>query len=217
MRQRLGQAHQQQASRGGYRQLPVGHHITRNLPEHIALIKRQKDRSLQDPETRQLAVRLVSGNYDYTRHPRTGRLVPAVRAWGRWYYAPDAEKGCEARDDECEIQRIWDFVVLNFRYTYDPRKIDFFATAQASLEAGGGDCDDATILIDALAESIGFATYARVIAPGDAPNEWQHVYPMLGVCTKDRPTRYVPLDMTVKGATPGWQYPDIARHADFEL
>lgn len=205
-----------QQDRGGYRQLPVGHHITRSLPEHIALIKRQKDRSLQDPETRQLAVRLVSGNYDYTRHPVSGRQIPVVRAWGRYYYAPEGGR-CEPRDDECEIKRIWDFVVLNFRYTYDPRKIDFFATVQASLEAGGGDCDDATIVIDALGEAIGFATVARVIAPSDAPNEWQHVYPMLGCCTKDHPTAYVPMDMTVKGSSPGWQYPDVAKHADFEM
>lgn len=205
-----------QQDRGGYQQLPVGHHITRSLSEHIALIKRQKDRSLQDAETRQLAVRLVSGNYDYTKHPRTGRSVPVVRAWGRYYYAPDGER-CEARDDECEIQRIWDFTVLNFRYTYDPRKIDFFATAQASLEAGGGDCDDATILIGALGEAIGFAGAARVIAPADTPSEWQHVYPMLGVCSKDRPSAWVPCDMTVKGSVPGWQYPDVAKHADFEL
>lgn len=198
----------------------VEHHITRNLDEHVALIQQQVARSLEDPETRQLAVKIVSGNYDEReiRHPRTGRreVVPVVTAWGRVFLAPDMPQ-CEPRDEQCELERIWEFAVLNVRYVYDPDEIDFFATAKETLIAGGGDCDDLTILIDSLGKAIGFKAAARVVSVPEDPNEWVHIFPLLGMCSKDNPKYWVPMDTTVTGARPGWQYPDIAKHRDYMM
>ena len=115
---------------------PLENHTTANLDEHIGLIKRQVDRSLQDPEIRQLAVKLVSARFDYMKHPRSGRTVPYITAWGERFLVPDKDV-CDPRDSRCEVERIWDFTVLNVRYVYDPDEIDFFATAKATLEAGG--------------------------------------------------------------------------------
>lgn len=185
-----------------------------NIDEHVFEIKRMLDRSLVDAETRQLAVRIVSGAYDYITAPN-GEQVAVVRAYGRNFRAPPG-RPCEQRDEECEIEKIWDFVVLNFRYVYDPADIDTFATARESLLAGGGDCDDATILFAALLGLIGFRVIGRVVSTVDDPNTWVHIYPMVAV-SKDHPEKWVALDCTVAGALPGWEYPEIAHARDYVL
>jgi len=199
---------------------PVEHHITKNLDEHVALIRRQVKRGLRDAEARQLAVKIVSNKAELrsARHPLTGRVqeLPMIKAWGKWFLAPNMPQ-CPPKDEECEINRLWEFVVLNVRYVYDPLEVDFFATAKQTLMAGGGDCDDVTILFATLAEAIGFPAAARVISTPDNPDEWVHVYVLIGHNSKDHPKWWIPLDPTVAGAKPGWQYPDIARHADFPL
>lgn len=199
------------------RALPREHHYTANLDEHMGLIGKQVYKSLRDPELRQLTVRLVSDSFDYAPHPATGRMVPLVPGYGQWFLAPEAKTPCPPRDESCEIQRIWDFVHINMRYVYDPDEVDFFATARASLEAGGGDCDDFTILIAAMGGLIGFKRAARVVSVREAPDDFVHVYPMLGINSKDSPSAWVPLDDTVQGSYPGWQYPNIAKYVDYEL
>lgn len=190
-------------------------HFTRGLDQHVSIIKRQVDRSITDGEARNLAVALVSGNYDYARDPRTGEDVPVVRAYGKNFLAPPGP-ACAPRDEMCEITKIWDFLVLNCRYVYDPAEIDLFATLRETLRAGGGDCDDASIAFAALLGSIGFRVIARVISTQDDPDTWVHVYPMVGI-TKDNPRQWMALDITVAGATPGWQFEHIANYRDFQL
>lgn len=198
---------------------PVRNTSSKNLDEHLTLIKGQVDQSLRDGETRQLAVKIVSDATVSTRDSKTGQRVEVIKAWGKQFRAPEASNPCASRDDQCEIWRIWDFVNLNFRYVYDPAEVDTFATAELSLDAGGGDCDDATILFAALLKGIGFHVAARVIGTGN--NGWEHVYPIVAVPKDanphDKRTAWVPLDMTMDGAYPGWQYEDIARHRDYLL
>lgn len=185
------------------------------LDEHVAHIKEQVDRSLEDGETRQLAVKLVSDSYDFAIDPRTGQDVQVVEAWGKTFYAPPGNP-CPNRDDRCEIDRIWDFLVLNVRYVFDPAEIDTFCTLKETLLSGGEDCDGATVAFGALLGAIGFRVIARVISTQDDPNTWVHIYPMVGI-TKDDPQEWLPLDITVDGATPGWQYDGIAKYRDFQL
>jgi hypothetical protein len=191
------------------------HFQTRDLDQHVALIKRQLDKSMQDGAVRQLAVQIVSGTNDHATDPRTGDTVPIIRAFGRQFLAPPGAP-CRQRDEACEIERIWDFVVLNFRYVYDPAEIDTFATARESLLAGGGDCDDSTILIAALAGFVGFRAVARVISTQDNPKTWVHIYPLIGI-SKDDPKQWIPLDVTVEGAAPGWEYESIANYRDYPM
>lgn len=185
------------------------------LDEHVGYIARQLKRSLEEGGVRQLAVKLVSSVYDFAHDPRSGEEVRVVRAWGKTFLAPPGGI-CPSRDDMCEIEKVWDFMVLNFRYVYDPTEYDTFATAKESMLAGGGDCDDATIAFAALLGSIGFRVLGRVISEKSRPREWVHIYPMVGV-PKDNPSQWIPLDMTVDGSTPGWEYPNIARHKDYLL
>lgn len=197
--------------------IPVGHWDTgQSLDQHMKLISRQVERSMRDPETRQLAVKIVSGAFDYVSDPRTGERVPIITAWGKRFRAPESGLDIRARDDEAEIIAMWDFVVLNVRYVYDPVDVDTFATAKHTLDAGGGDCDDGVILFAALLKSIGFRVIARVIATKQDPQSWVHTYALVGV-PKDNPDSWITLDWTVARATPGWEYPGVAAHEDFEM
>lgn len=186
---------------------------SRNLDEHVEVIKRYLDKSLRDPETIKLARKLVSGRFDTAVDPRTQRRVQVVDAWGNYYRAPPGPP-CKARDAECEITKIWDFVVLNLRYTFDPQEVDTFSTVKESLESGGGDCDDATILFGALLKAIGFQVGARVISTTGA--QWEHIYPLVGL-PQERPKRWIALDVTVDGFRPGDEYKKYKAHQDYKL
>lgn len=189
----------------------IGFYQTNSLDSHLALIKRQVTKSLRDVETIQLARKLISGQHEMKRDPRTGKAAPLVQAWGKWYRAPTT-RHCGAKDAACEIQAIWDFWQKNVRYTLDPDGVDTFATLQYTLEAGAGDCDDAAVGLCALLKAVGFRCAARVISTDG--KHWEHVYALVG-CPKGDGQKWIPLDPTVKGATIGWQYDAIKSHRDF--
>jgi hypothetical protein len=191
---------------------PVKYTESTSIEHHVALINEMTHKSVRDPELRQLAVKIVSGSYVWRRNPRTGKEEPYLKAWDMFFLAPGTDQ-CAPRDGECELLKIWNFVVLNFRYVYDPADVDTFATAKKSLEAGGGDCDDATILFCALLKAIGFECQARVISVSSDPENWVHIYPMVGL-PKDEPTQWWALDMTVEGYQPGDEFPDIGKILD---
>jgi len=194
---------------------PVQHTESTSIEHHLDLIRQMVTKSVADGETRQLAVKIVSSSYLWKTNPRTGKTEPYLKAWDLYLHAPAGEK-CSPQDDECEVAAIWNFVNLNFRYVYDPPEVDTFATTRKSLEAGGGDCDDATILFCSLLKSVGFHTRARVISVSADPENWVHVYPMVGL-PKDEPTYWMALDMTVPGYKPDDQYPDIGKALDFPM
>lgn len=119
--------------------LKVIHTSSGNITEHVALIHKQVHKSIEDPELRQLVVKVVSDSFEWRTNPRSGAQEPYIKAWGKWFKAPP-ELPCEPRDAECELAKVWNFVVLNVRYVYDPANIDTFATAKETLLSGGGDC-----------------------------------------------------------------------------
>jgi hypothetical protein len=194
---------------------PVFYARSKSIQEHVGYIIKTKNRSIRDPEVRQLAVKIVSSSYVWRTDPRTGQQEPFIKAWNKYFHG-EKSPICPPRDDECEIVKIWNFVVRNFRYVYDPLTVDTFATAKLSLEAGGGDCDDAAVLFASLLEAIGFHMRCRVITTPDEPDNWVHIYPLVGV-PKDDASDWLPLDMTVSGYKPGQEWPKIAKLIDFEM
>jgi hypothetical protein len=208
-----------------YGRIPSTRLTTRNINEHVRLIAGQVQKSLRDPETRQLAVKIVSRQITWRRDKKFAQLLgvpvteelPCVQAWGNWYLwgSPD-DLQCPPRNDLCEIQTVWNFVVCNCRYVFDINQVDTFVTAKYTLEAGGGDCDDATVLFAALLEAIGFDVRARVIATDESNGDWVHIYPLVGI-EKGSPKKWIPLDCTVTGAVPGWEYDGIAEYIDFQM
>ena len=139
---------------------------------------------------------------------------------------------CTARDDECELQAIYDAVKSGcacvpgmkngFRYVSDPRSLDAFWAAPRLLTecrtgSCGGDCDDATVLVGALCAALGFRVGARAYAaPHD--RDYSHVYPVVlvskrGPWKSDSQGRFLEdahvrgMDITVPEAEVGWQPP----------
>ena len=189
---------------------------TADLDEHLTLIKRQVDRSLDDMETVQLARKIVSGKADGRMKDQDGKIVAYVEAWGEAFVLPPGR--CASRDAECEMIAIWNFWNANVRYVYDPTEYDLFTTVKYSLTSGGADCDDSTVGLITLHKAIGFEnTVARVVTVGG--DEWEHIYPLIGI-PKEKGrgvVRYVPLDCTVPGASPGWEYDGVKNYRDFYL
>ena len=54
-----------------------------------------------------------------------------------------------------EIVAVWDWVRTEVRYTFDPRGIERFQTADRTLDTRHGDCDDQATLVASLLASIG--------------------------------------------------------------
>jgi hypothetical protein len=194
--------------------IPARFMTTNSIDEHVGVIKQQVQKSLRDPETRQLAVKIVSDRVQWVK--RGGKNTPVIRAWGQ-DYQPAGGAACPPRTDSCEITKVWNFLIANVRYVFDVTYVDTFATLQYTLDAGGGDCDDATIAFAALLGSIGYRVAARVISTADNPDQWVHIYPMVAIPKDGQPEGWVPLDITVTGAVPGWEYESIGKYRDYML
>lgn len=68
----------------------------------------------------------------------------------------------------CHAKSIFYFVRDNFQYVLDPTTFEYVKDARESLIVQGGDCDDSSVLLSSLLESIGITT-KLVFEPG-------HVY-----------------------------------------
>lgn len=97
-----------------------------------------------------------------------------------------------------EVAKIWTFVKTNIRYTRDVNGVETLQTPDKTLEFGQGDCDDQSILIASLLESIGHPT--RFVALGFGPANYQHVFTETKIgnkwipveTTEDWPLGYIP-------------------------
>ena len=73
--------------------------------------------------------------------------------------AIEITKNCPSGDKECQINQIYQYMVKDCNYYSDPRKEEFIQTPFETLQLGGGDCEDLTILLNSLLENIGIETY----------------------------------------------------------
>ncbi|MBS3106090.1 transglutaminase domain-containing protein [Candidatus Woesearchaeota archaeon] len=58
----------------------------------------------------------------------------------------------------CHAKALYYFVRDNLQYVSDPAAYEYVKSARESLVAGGGDCDDAAVLLASLLESVGINT-----------------------------------------------------------
>lgn len=118
-------------------------------------------------------------------------------------------KGCPERDGECEAKAIYQYVKKNVRYTGDvaPVKmgadgpveaIDLYTRADRTLEFGGGDCDDQSVVNATLLALNGIPARLKVTAESRTA-EWGHIYTICGL-DKLQPTRWLALDTTLPGS-----------------
>lgn len=184
-----------------------------SLEEHVELIQGQISASLDDPETLQLARKIVGRKVDY----RDADGTEYVSAWGQHYVlAPPYETRCHQSDSLCAITSLWNFYVSNIRYTEDPDGYDLYMTVRVMLEAGGGDCDDATIFFATMLRALGYSkVFARVVSQNG--KRWQHIYALVGLPKTGKFREYLALDPTVEGYGPGDEFTKTKATRDFRL
>jgi transglutaminase-like putative cysteine protease len=124
-------------------------------------------------------------------------------------YALDAVRGTER--GMTEIEAVFDHVYRDIEFRGESGET--LQSPEATINLGAGDCDDHSILMSALLQSVGFETQFRAISlKNNAPNELSHVY----VLVRDKRTgRWFPLDPTVEASYPGWEPNDAARVEDY--
>ena len=106
-----------------------------------------------------------------------------------------------AQDDASEVEALFTFVRDYIRYTKDVYGIETLQTPDKTMAMRVGDCDDQTVLLASLLESIGYPT--RFVIEGYQDNgPWEHVY--LETCLLGE---WIALDPTEQVAM-GWQPPD---------
>ncbi len=196
-------------------QFEVSDHLD-SIDDLIMMIRKQIQVSIDDPATRVLAASIVSSSYQFTDGDVTGTPEPYVEYYGRKYFvspegAPVPPR-CKARDFKCEIARIWEFVVLNVRYTADIDDADLYQDLRTILATRSGDCDDMTIVFCALLRSVGFECAARVISLQG--NSWDHIYPLV---KNPRSGEWYALDATEDNKPLGWEFANPAKTKDFDM
>lgn len=88
--------------------------------------------------------------------------------------------GVPAYNYVAELQALHGWVQNHVRYTKDPVDVEYIQTPQETLNSQVGDCDDFTVLLGSLAESIGHPIAIKVVSR-DAGRNYHHVYPVAQV------------------------------------
>lgn len=81
---------------------------------------------------------------------------------------------CKGKDYRCEAETLHRWVQDNIRYVKDPMGVERFATANRTFQERAGDCDDSSIALSALLESIGHET-RLILIDGDLSGKFTHV------------------------------------------
>lgn len=103
------------------------------------------------------------------------------------------EKGVKAKNYLGEIEALFEWVQHQVRYTKDPFRVEVLHSARRLLELRAGDCDDMTILLGAMLESIGHPVRLVLTGPDPLrPQLFSHIY--LEVYHKGR---WISLDATM--------------------
>jgi transglutaminase-like putative cysteine protease len=102
-------------------------------------------------------------------------------------------RGVRPKDYLGEIKALFEWVQKNVRYTKDPFRLEVLHSARRILELRAGDCDDMTILLGAMLESIGHPTRLVIVGPNPfRPRLFSHIY--LEVHYRGK---WIPLDATM--------------------
>lgn len=100
---------------------------------------------------------------------RLGRLDPLILSTAHRLVAM-----CPEHDAGAEVRCIFDWVRDNIRYTADVAGVETLSNPRVVLERQSGDCDDQTMLLCALLESIGYVT--RFVMADYDGRGFSHVY-----------------------------------------
>lgn len=103
------------------------------------------------------------------------------------------QRRIRAKDYLGEIKALFEWVQQNIRYTKDTFRVEVLHSARRMLELRAGDCDDMSILLGAMLESIGHPVRLVIIGPDPLRQDlFTHIY--LEVFHKGR---WISLDATM--------------------
>lgn len=74
-----------------------------------------------------------------------------------------------------EVCAVFEYVRDHVRYVRDVVGHETLASARMTLARQAGDCDDQTVLLGAMLESVGYPV-RLVVAAYQAPGNWEHVF-----------------------------------------
>lgn len=95
------------------------------------------------------------------------------------------------KDDVALARSLFEWVRSHVRYVRDPVGVETVQAPDVTLRLLAGDCDDQSVLLAALAMSVGLAVRWRVI--GESPQNFSHIY--LEILADGR---WCPADTTLK-------------------
>jgi transglutaminase-like putative cysteine protease len=134
------------------------------------------------------------------------RMRALIRAGAKDFYVRQhaidilLAQAVRAKDYKGEIKALFEWVQQHVRYTKDPYAVEVLHTPRRMLELRAGDCDDMSMVLGALLESIGHPV--RIVLTGsrpDRPRLFTHVY-IEAFCRG----RWIPLDATMPYPM-GWE------------
>ncbi len=136
-------------------------------------------------------------------------------------------KSCGRDEGDCEIQRVYEWVRKNIRYSGDigPIKnpgtgvvepIDLYQSPYRTADMQIGDCDDHVSLVGSLLAVMGHTVRLRVTAPSRL-GDWAHVYLVVGVNSKTEPTKWRAVDTTLPGRATAGTEVKYAKGRDYLL
>ena len=174
------------------------------------------------PQNRMRMIKVKSGDIDDRldwicyeinlgkRDSRVRQIAGAILA----RKGPEGDWEVPERDWDAEVDSIYWWVRKNVRYTRDIHEVELFQKPRRTMETRIADCDDLSILIGSILQTVGYPVLLRVIGLGG--NQYQHIYPMAGI-PPDEPARFKPLDAS-RGEGPGWEVTDnVTLKTDYEV
>lgn len=147
-----------------------------SIEERIGSIQKMIEKSVMDPQMRQLAMKITAG-------------------------CPERDGRCEAKAIykwvKSNVRYTGDVAPIKMS-SGDTEGIDLYQSARKTIEYGGGDCDDQVGVVGTLASVIGLTTRLRVTSetPGGEPS---HIYPVIGLPKFD-PNSWIASDTTLPGS-----------------
>lgn len=176
-------------------------HEVRSLDERVKHIIKMIQKGRHDPRVRSLTVQIISR-----------------RCGGTWC-TPEKDWKAEATAVFEELRKRY------YRYVRDTYGTDLFQHPRRTLEFGGGDCDDASILVASMLGSIGFRCWLRVIQTVEA-SDWNHIYVVAeipetgGAAGREGGGRAMKMPLDLSVAKPaGWEAPKhlVKRVKDYKV
>ena len=121
---------------------------------------------------------------------------------------------CVERSEQCEISKIFSYVLSHYRYLADPAFLERVKSPEvidaeiSMMGAFQGDCDDVSVYLAALLMSIGYRVRLVVIAVPGRGDDFKHIFPQVYMRSKGG---WLTMEATARKQPLGWEPPSTRR------